>query len=89
MWGDKNLDLERYDRAVEMFLTEYLNGDVRKGHRQVDGYKAHTRRSTKKTIQEIVPLSSNDESGAGNVEVNACWSFPHWNFFIWYFKQQF
>ena len=55
-----------------MFLTEYPNGHVRKGRRQVDGYKVHTRCSTKKTIQEIVPLSSNDESSAASVEVNTC-----------------
>ena len=52
-----------------MFLTEYPNGDVRKGRHQVDGYKAHTRRNTKKTKQEIVSLSSDDESGADDVEV--------------------
>ena len=43
-----------------MFLTEYPNGDVRKGRHQVDGYKAHTRRNTKKTKQETVSLSSDD-----------------------------
>ena len=63
-----------------MFLTEYPNGDVRKGRHQVDGYKAHTRRNTKKTKQEIVSLSSDDESGADDVD--ACRSFPRRNFFI-------
>ena len=52
-----------------MFLTKYPNGDVTKSRCQGDGYKAHTRCSTKKTIQEIVPLSSDDESGVEDVAV--------------------
>ena len=52
-----------------MFLTKYPNGDVTKSRCLGDGYKAHTRCSTKKTIQEIVPLSSDDKSGAEDVAV--------------------
>ena len=59
-----------------MFLTKYPNCDVRKGLCQVDGYKAHIRRSTKKTIQEIVLLSGNDESGADNAQVIPVEDFP-------------
>lgn len=65
--GDHNFEPSRYNRALEMFLTEYPNGDVRKGRRRLSGYKDHNRRSRKKAMPVIVPLSD-DESDVEVVE---------------------
>ena len=57
--NDRNYKPEHYDRAVDMFLTEFPNGDIRKHARRVDGYRPHKRlkRSRKKKSQpEIVSL---------------------------------
>ena len=54
---------KRYERAIDMFLSEYPTGETRKNARRPDGYRPHKRTSKKKTkIVEVVPLSSDDST---------------------------
>ena len=55
-----------YEKAMEMFLTEYPNGDIRKGKRRVSGYEKGSPRQKKEKIKRGLTLnldtSSEDES---------------------------
>ena len=45
-----------------MFLSEYPNGDVRKGARRLNGYRPHKRTVKKKAKVVVVPLSDTEDS---------------------------
>ena len=54
-----------HEKAMEMFLTEYPNGDIRKGKRRVSGYEKGPRQKKEKKKRGLtlnLDTSSEDES---------------------------
>lgn len=69
---DSDHSEERYGHAIELFLSEYPNGEVRKRRRRLDGHEYPSKRSTPQNKQrriepqvnilnDLVPDSSDDE----------------------------
>ena len=66
----------KYDHAIELFLSEYPNGDVRKRGRHLDGHyypKKRRSRGQKKRLSVNVDLphetiSSSEEEEERNIE---------------------
>ena len=44
--NDKNVSPERYDHAIELFLTQYPDGTVRKRRRHIEGHNYPIQRKT-------------------------------------------
>ena len=59
---DDDFSTERYSRAVDIFLNQYPNGDVRKGSRRPDRKYYPKNRKSRKT---------NDNPGPSNDALNA------------------
>ena len=70
--GD-DFSTERYSRAVDIFLNQYPNGDVRKGSRTPDGHNYPKNRKSRKTNDYPGPsidalnagIASSDEEDNG------------------------
>lgn len=60
--NERDYNEKRYDRAIDLFLSEYPNGEVRNQARRLDGYRPHKRKSKKKARIEVVPLSDSNSN---------------------------
>ena len=58
--NDNDFSERRYDRAVNMFMTEFPNGDIMQGKRRLAGYKPHKKKRTRKKSPKLVPLTDSD-----------------------------
>ena len=54
--SDRDFAEERYEHAINMFLTEYPNGQVRKRPRHLDGHSYPSKRKAPSNRQGIVSL---------------------------------
>lgn len=58
--SDNDFNERRYDRAVNIFMTEFPNGDIMQGKRRLAGYKPHKKKRTRKKSPKLVPLTDSD-----------------------------
>ena len=65
--NDNDFSERRYDKAVNMFMTEFPNGDIMQGKRRLTGYKPHKKKKTRKKSPKLVPLT---DSGTDNNEID-------------------
>ena len=62
--GDRHFKESRYNGAINTFMVEYPNGDLRKSNRHPGGCARHKRpKRKKKSIPNFVSLSDNDREG--------------------------
>lgn len=61
---------EAHETAMDLFLSEYPNGDIRKGKRRVDGYKKQEPKKAKTVRRgltlDLTALSSSEESSSSS-----------------------
>ena len=54
--NDKNFSSERYDHAIQLFLSQYPDGTVRKRKRRVDGHTYPSERKKKVNENQLLSL---------------------------------
>ena len=66
--GDRNFENSRYKRAVQMFMTEYPNGDLRKSQRRPAGNAPHKRPKRNKNVipEEHISIGSDSDDSVNN-----------------------
>ena len=62
--GDRNFKESRYNGAINTFMAQYSNGDLRKSNRRPGGCAPHKRpKRKKKSTPNVVSLSDSDSEG--------------------------
>ena len=62
--GDRNFKESRYNGAINTFMAQYPNGDLRKSNRSPRGCAPHKRpKRKKKSTPNVVSLSDSDSEG--------------------------
>ena len=70
---DENFDPKRYDRAIDIFLNEYPDGELRVGKRRLSGYTSHVRPNRSKKAIVTINIDIDDEPNLSEISSNE-WS---------------
>ena len=67
VWQDKNFDSKHYDRAVDTFLSEYPDGELRVGKCCLSGYASHVHPNGLKKATLTIDIDINDKPNLSEI----------------------
>lgn len=66
---DRDFSPDRYNHAIELFLNEHPNGEIRERRRRVDGHEYPCKRKSRKVEKKSIAMALDDVISSGEEDI--------------------